>query len=156
MFKFSDIDRGYEALKKRAGEIRDRKVTIGVHGKDDNRGDAETNVLIGTAHEFGTDKLPERSFLRKTLDRHGAEYTAYARSLSLKVLAGEMSGDRALGLLGERVKSDVIAMFNNNEIRPDISDATKKRKGSSTVLIDTGSLKQAIDYIVRQSGAEGL
>lgn len=153
MFKFADVDKGYGALKKRVAEIKNRKVTVGVHGKDDNRGDFTTNVEIGTLHEFGGANMPERSFLRATLDKHGSEYAAFARELALRIVAGSMTSERALGLLGEKVKADVVAMFNANEIRPDISEATKLAKGSSTVLIDTGSLKQAIDYIVRQSGA---
>jgi len=154
MFKFGDFDRGYADTKKRLVAIKDRRVTIGVHGKDDNRGDFTTNVEVGTLHEFGGENAPERSFLRVTLDKNGAEYASYARSLASQVVDGRMSIERALGLLGEKVKSDVVARFNANEIRPDISEKTKKAKGSSTVLIDTGSLKQSIDYVVRAIGAE--
>ena len=149
MFKMKDFDRGYAETKKRLAEIGKRKVTVGIHGKDDARGDELTNVELATIHEFGAGNNPERSFLRRTLDEHGAEYATYARELALKVIDGKLTSERALGLLGMKVKSDVIRLFDTNQINPDISDATKARKGSSTVLIDTASLKQAIDFVVR-------
>ncbi len=145
-----DFDRGYIETKKAAADINNRRVTIGIHGKDDNRASALTNVLIGTIHEYGAGNNPERSFLRKTIDNHASEYAAYALELSGKVLDRKMDSERALGLLGEKVKADVIRTFNQNEIRPDISEARKKQKGSSTVLIDTAALKQSIDYVVRK------
>jgi hypothetical protein len=154
MFKFADLDKGYGALKKRVAEIKNRKVTIGIHGKGESR--IPTNAEIGSIHEFGGENMPERSFLRVTLDKNGAEYAAMARKLSKLVIDGRIDSQRALGLLGEKIKADVVAMFNANAIRPDISEATKKAKGSTTVLIDTGSLKQAIDYVVHQSGASGI
>jgi hypothetical protein len=192
MFNFKDVDKGYDAMKKRAESIKNRRVTVGIHAKDDGRTGSEdktTNLQVGTAHEFGATihhpggtpykvvkdldgttravflkkgdptatwvtaphviELPERSFLRATLDEKGPEYVKLCREFSIKVLEGQMSIDRAMGLLGARIKADVVQRFNDNRIRPDISADTKRRKGSSTVLIDTGSLKQSIDYLVR-------
>jgi hypothetical protein len=150
MFKFGDVDKGYDATKARLEAIKSRRVTVGIHGKDDDRADGPTNVDVGTWLEFGTDTSPERSFLRKALDKHQAEYVTYTRELSGQVVDGKLTIERALGLLGERVKADVVRMFDTNQIRPDITEATKRRKGSSTVGIDTASLKQSIDYLVRQ------
>ncbi len=150
MFRFGDIDRGYADLKKRLTSIGKRKVTVGVHGEDEARADEVTNVVLATMHEYGTDTLEERSFLRRALEEHGAEYAAYARELALKVIDGKLTIDTALGLLGVRVKADVIRLFDTNAIRPDISEATKEAKGSSTVLVDSASLKQSIDFVVQK------
>lgn len=40
---------------------------VGVLGGNGNRTDAVTNADVGAAHEFGTDKLPVRSFLREPI-----------------------------------------------------------------------------------------
>lgn len=156
MLKFNDIDKGYGDLKKRLGEMKNRKVTVGVHGKDDARAGEISNVALMTAHEYGTEHLPERSVLRRMMDEHGAEFAKVARELAVKVADGALTTDRALGLLGEKVKATAVSYFDRNLIRPDISEATKERKGSSTVLLDTASLKQAIDYIVRSLAESAL
>jgi hypothetical protein len=150
MFKFSDFDRGYKETRARLESIKKRRVTVGVHGQNDSRGDTLTNVLVGTWLEYGTDTAPERSFLRKTLDMHADAYVAYTRELSIQVIDGKMTIERALGLLGMKIKADVVRLFDTNAIRPDITEATKKAKGSSTVGIDTGALKQSIDFVVRK------
>lgn len=150
MLRIGDSDKGYDALRKRLAEIKNRKVTIGLHGKDDARAGEISNVALATAHEYGTEDLPERSFLRRAMDEHGADFAKYARQLAVMVVDGKLTTDRALGLLGAMVKAVVVSYFDRNLIRPDISEATKERKGSSTVLLDTASMKQAIDYVVRQ------
>ncbi len=187
MLQIKDIDRGYAEMRKRVEDLKNRRITVGIHAKDDGRssaGDKTTNLQIGTAHEFGaviqhpggtpymlvkgravflkkgdaratgvtqphTIVLAERSFLRTTLDENGPKYVAMCKQMSVQVLEGKLIVDRALGLLGEAIKADVVMRFNRNAIRPDISEATKQRKGSTTVLIDTAALKQSIDYIVR-------
>lgn len=148
MMRVLDNDRGWERLRKLAHElsVRRRRVTVGVHADQASRSDELDNIDIGTIHEYGLG-VPERSFIRATIDEHAERYTKQAKELLGRVLDGKLSADDALALLGEVVKRDIVQRINDG-IDPPNAPATIAEKGSSKPLIDTGSLKQSIDYVV--------
>lgn len=148
MMRVFDNDRGWERLRKLTHElaVRRRRVTVGVHADQASRSDELDNIDIGTIHEYGLG-VPERSFIRATIDEHAERYTKQAKELLGRVLDGKLSADDALALLGEVVKRDIIQRINEG-IDPPNAPATIAEKGSSKPLIDTGSLKQSIDYVV--------
>ncbi len=127
-------------------------VLVGVQGRGAtlNR-DGLTNVALATIHEFGVpeSKIPERSFIRATIDANQAKYFRFIQKLSGKVILGEMSEERALNLLGLLVVSDIQARIEAG-IEPDLKPATIARKGSSTPLIDSGILKNSITHEVEK------
>jgi hypothetical protein len=103
---------------------------------------------VTKAHEI---KIPSRSFLRSTADENARTYAgAISRGLG-RTVDGKTTIEQVLGLVGEKVVADV-----NRRIRagltPDIKAATKRRKGSSKPLIDSGQLVNSITYEVRKTG----
>jgi phage gpG-like protein len=78
-FDTKNLDALIKALKTNM-----KKVRVGILGgktmRNNGGGQGPTNATIGAAHEFGTDKMPQRSFLRmpisenlqKELESHGA------------------------------------------------------------------------------------
>lgn len=70
MTTIRDTDRGWKALRDLARDLK-RK---GVHAKvglldDGSREGTFTIAALGAVHEFGTAKIPERSFIRAGFDR---------------------------------------------------------------------------------------
>jgi len=59
--------------------------------------------------------------------------------------------EQALGLIGTVAVNIVKGAFLTRGYGEwlDITDATKEAKGSSQVLIDTGTLRNSISYVVR-------
>ena len=59
--------------------------------------------------------------------------------------------EQALGLIGTAAVNIVKGAFLTRGYGEwlDITDATKEAKGSSQVLIDTGTLRNSISYVVR-------
>lgn len=120
-----------------------------------------TLVEIGSVHEFGTKdgKIPERSFLRGTLDK---KESAYGKALTgaLQRALDEVSIDgigdvagafaRQLDVLGLRVVRDVQTTIRDSGPGwPPNAPLTIALKGSSKPLIDTGRLRQSIRHAVR-------
>lgn len=136
-----------KAFKRRGG-----RVLVGVQGRDAtlNR-DGLTNVALATIHEFGLPDvgIPERSFIRATIDANQAKYFRFVQKLSGKVILGEMTEERALNLLGLLVVSDIQARIEAG-ISPELKPATIARKGSSKPLIDSGILKNSITHEVEK------
>lgn len=133
---------------------------VGIQGTEgdaphtDEHGDEEdgglTNLELGTIHEYGVPSagIPERSFLRATLDAYATKYVQMVRDLGRSVIDGKRTIEQALGLLGARVRADVVGWIDDGRVTPDISDETKRRKGSTKPLVDLGQLKGAITYVV--------
>jgi hypothetical protein len=98
--------------------------------------------------------IPERSFIRATVDKKRSEIAEMIQKLVGKLLDGGKPRD-LLGLLGLKVKSDMQASMENG-LSPDLSPSTiaQRRNGGTKPLIDTGALRNAIDFKIRKEGDE--
>lgn len=92
--------------------------------------------------------IPERSFIRSTLKEKRKEIIARQIKLLKKIAKGELTEQKALGLLGEFV-SDLIKQKIKSLKSPPNAPITIKRKGSSNPLIDEGQLANSITYKVK-------
>jgi hypothetical protein len=117
----------------------------GVH----KNGEGMTVAQIGAIHEFGSQdgRIPERSFMRSSVDASGSELERIIEKLVGKITDGKMQTTQALGVVGEFVKGKMISRINSG-IPPANAPATIARKGSSQPLIDTGQMKNSIEWQV--------
>lgn len=124
-------------------------LTAGVHSDDANHthgsGEGMTVGDIATIHEFGAPAagIPARSFVRGWYDE---QFTEIASVLKQEIGAA-MKGTRPMGVAFERAALRLEGSIKGRirrHIPPPLAPATVKRKGSSTPLIDTGQLIQAI------------
>lgn len=160
-----DIDKGWGPYAKFvSGLSPESALYVGVTGdkalKQD--GDGATVAEVALFHEFGTegtsvtsaeDKpgrfhfgLPERSFIRATLETEKAQHQALATKLMEKVMDNKMGLGQALDILGAKIASDIQRFIASNKVKPPSSEATNKAKGSTTTLVDKGPLKAAITW----------
>lgn len=151
----TDRDLGYRALMRRLGELRDISVSVGVRGGQLAGGavlvdgdDEDDIVEIAAVHEFGSrdGRIPERSFLRSTADENVRKYERLLERATERVVAGAVP-EFAFGLVGAVAVGDVQRKIAAG-VPPPNAPSTMQRKGSSTPLVDTGRLRQSIDYLV--------
>lgn len=116
-----------------------------------------TVAEIAQIHEFGAPSrnIPERSFIRSTVRAKQEKYDNQLESLSNQVFDanGKMTIDRALGIIGQSVSSDMKATIRAG-ISPALSASTIAAKGSDVPLIDTGQMINAISYEVEMDGSK--
>ena len=156
------IDRGWEAIQQRMESLRGAGavVAVGVQGAEaaaNHQHSHMTVAQIATVHEFGkvihqprmrrTIVIPERSFLRKTLDQYQEAIARRQVLLTQGYLLGKFDLKPALELLGQYVVGLVKQRIANG-IAPPNSPYTIANKGSSKPLIDTGQLRNSITYKV--------
>lgn len=167
--KIVDRDKGFNKFLQQAKELsKNSQVAIGVRGQDASEkktGSTDTGAKftpmqapsladVATWMEYGTERngghVPERSYIRSTMTENHTFYVKMMVTLAMKVLdpKSPMPVETALGLAGEKVKMDVMNKIRSN-IPPALSPQTTDRKGSTTALIDTGQLINAITYDVR-------
>ncbi|EKN3889830.1 TPA: hypothetical protein ACVU0F_000648 [Yersinia enterocolitica] len=108
-------------------------------------------IEVGTAHEFGTEDLDERSFLRAPFTLKKSEINQAIERGIAAVGSGKMDADKALNLIGVVARNISVKAFETAGYGtwPDIKEATKKAKGSSGILIDKGELRGVITWEVR-------
>lgn len=117
--------------------------------KSDGMLSAPTVLEVGIWHEYGTQHVPMRSFLRAPFEINKALLSNLIASQFARVEDG-FDADKALGIVGLAAVNISRGAFTTRGYGswPDISQATKDAKGSSQVLIDTGILRNAITWVV--------
>lgn len=155
--KVRDQARVLRRVEKNFGEINDLHVVVGVpmgtKARDD--GDPATMAEVAFYNEFGTDDIPERSFLRSTIDENNQKYARLYEKLMGAVLENRTTVKKAMGQLAAKAKADVQAKIRSNIPPPNASSTLEKKKPKTKTLIDSGQLLQSITYEVRDGKPDG-
>jgi hypothetical protein len=131
-----------DKLRKTLQTMGAKAVKVGVLGSD-----GSDIVQVATFNEYGTQNIPERSFIRSTMTANQAKYAKGLKRAFEAVLDNRIGPEQALGLVGLEVQKDIQARIT--ELRdPPNADATVAAKGSSNPLIDTGRLRQSVTFDV--------
>lgn len=152
-------------LIKKLSNIDNKVIRVGIVGNADSE-----MSMIGGVHEFGVTikvtkkmrawfafqgfplkattkeiKIPERSFIRSTFDDKKAVDNVF--SGMDRIFDVEIDSSKLPEIIGANMQGKIRDKIGSN-IKPSNSDMTRVRKGSSRTLIDSGRLKDAIDYEV--------
>lgn len=130
-----------------------KKVYVGV---PEGAGDDENGTplaVIAAANEFGTadGHIPERSFMRSTVAENRDKYMRLNVRNARTIMRGGQTMTEALHQLGVMAVGDVQKKIAQGDFEANAA-STVKRKGSSHPLIDTGRLRQSINYQVGEKG----
>jgi len=141
-----DIDRGLKKFMRELQHAKNLEVVIGLQEGDTN---GELSIAEYAAYnEYGTGKIPERSFMRSTFDEKVSDINRDIDNKYRQVQAGKMNIYSALNLVGLRHGRDIQKKIGSN-ISPANSPMTIAKKGSGKTLIDTGAMINAVRHIVR-------
>lgn len=131
----------------------DVTIVVGVHSDDANHthgtGEGTTVGDIATWMEFGTQTVPQRSFIRGWFDERQDFIASTLRAQYQAVISGKRTAEQAEARAALAFEGDVKQRILEN-IPPPLSPKTIKRKGSSLALVDTGQLRNAIRAIVKR------
>lgn len=135
---------GIELLKQAKGATIKVGILSGT-GEHPNAKHGQTIAEIGYWNEFGTERIPPRPFLRTGLMDNITRYRGVLKTVVRNVLLRKMSHDQGMAIIGEMAKVDVQAKIV--AIRsPENAEFTKEKKKSSNPLVDTGALRQHINW----------
>lgn len=151
--KFKDTDNGYNDLVKRLFAGDKPTVAVGIFEKEGaaTTGDGTTIIEVATWQEFGTEEIPERSFLRAWFDENIDKAGEALRRLMVSVVQGKRTKEQALELFGAWLQGQIQARISAG-ISPPNAESTIAKKGSSTPLIDKGQLRSSITFKVAMNG----
>lgn len=145
-FEVKGLDKILKALKTPAS------VRVGILGaKVQRQGGGLTNAQIGAQHEFGTTRLPVRSFLRlpltTLLGKRLEESGALDKAALAKVIA-EGSPREWLERVGVLAEGLVIEAFATSGFGTWIQSNMTRKKVQQT-LVESGQLRDSITHEVK-------
>lgn len=148
------VDRGYRKLLDAfaALGVRNTVITVGVHAADGREVHADsefgdTVLDIAIANEFGTETIPQRSFIRAWFDENRTKNKEAIKRMLQSVIGGKRTRTQAFELLGQAFVGQIQRKIAQG-ISPPNSPATVAWKGSSKPLINTGQLRTSITYAI--------
>lgn len=174
--KHGKITVDLDQLEKAKKELSKKYVTrVGILAGAANRDDSGqmTNAMIGAVHEFGvkSKNIPQRSFLRHPLHFKRLELTK-KMSIIERVFRGmlvrdayKVLGNEAINIIDQAFRSRGFGQWPQSKratVRAKLNKLSgRKRKKIEamsfeqqaeqfTPLIDTGQLRRAVDYEVRE------
>lgn len=137
-------------LEKISKEMRKPgQVRVGIPAGSNAYPDGTSVIMVGAVQEFGSPSrgIPERSYLRSTINEKRRTYKALLAKLGAKIGTGEITSAKAMNILGATVQADVQEKIRKLRAPPN-APLTVLEKGSSNPLIDTGHLRQVITWIL--------
>ncbi len=138
MATVTDTDLGYRAVLKSLGELGGVEVLAGP--------DTPELGQIAAFNDLGTDTIPERPFMRQTMDVHQVEYADMMGEAGGLVLDGV--GVRvAYSVPGQKMVDDIQHAIVTWDSPPN-APSTVAKKGFDDPLVDTLALHDSIDFEV--------
>lgn len=149
-FGFTDLTpegkRYFENLKK----LAEMEVVVGFQ-EGQQYDDGTSLAEVAAYNEFGSSDTPERPFMRQSFERHEDVLHAACEDVNDSLAAGD-TVEHALDTLGVVVKGLVQNEIREGGFAPN-APSTIRQKKSDQPLIDTGHMRQSVNYIVRKVGA---
>lgn len=97
-------------------------------------------------------KIPPRPIFDVVVKKKGNEWVKEAQQLAQEILVGKIGDAEAKEVLGALMADDIKGVMNDKKNWIPNAPSTARRKGKNTPLIDTGELRDAIDYIAQEKG----
>ncbi len=152
----SDTAQGGEWLERALKELDGMEVCVGFqHGeaKEENGADV---CDVAMFNEFGTEHMPSRPFLRKSIDENESRIQEFVDETMGAVLQGYPAG-QALKEIGLFQKDLIQEKITEGSFKEN-AESTRKRKrrrhkdGEVKPLIDTGTMRASVGYVIRKKG----
>ena len=118
-------------------------------------GDGTSVIKVGAMHEYGAGKIPRRSFLRTPFIMKDKEISNFLLDMFKRVAEKGLDAEKALSIVGVKAVNISQGAFTSKGYGTwqALKQSTINEKGSSQILIDTGTLRSSITYIVRDANA---
>lgn len=92
--------------------------------------------------------IPPRPMLRITWRLKSKNWVQQAGKLAKSVLEGKAKGNTMPHKLGALIADDIKDVMSTSSLFAENRPSTVRKKGKNTPLIDTGELRDAVDYVV--------
>lgn len=139
-------------LREMLEELDSLEVRVGFQAGQSNDDNGVDICDIAAWNELGTSTgIPARPFIRNTADNHENEINRFATNLVKKLCSGELTAEEMLKKLGVYVKGLMQKEIKDGDYIPN-APSTIAKKSSDKPLIDTGRMRQSVNYVIKEKG----
>ncbi len=153
-----------ENMKRQLEELCGKEIHVGFQNdgkkakrrnKNGQTEEDKTVTVLDVAmwNELGTSSAPSRPFIRGTIDSRGEKITKFMEAEKRRVISGDITSEEALKQVGAMVVGEVQDYIRNGEFVPN-AQSTIDKKGSDKPLIDTGTMRQSVHYVIKEKGED--
>ncbi len=136
----------FDELKK----LAQMEVKVGFQSGEGSHSSGVDLCEIAAFNELGTQHIPARPFIRQTADSNEEGILSFMTAEVAKVAQGGTAED-ALKRIGTMTKGLMQGTISSGDFTPN-APSTIKRKGSATPLLDTGAMRQGVNFQVKNRG----
>lgn len=141
-----------EQFYRMLAELADKEVRIGFQHGEASEDDGTDICDIAAWNELGTEHIPSRQFLRKSVDENEGKINQFLQAEARSLASGK-TAETLLNEIGNFQKSLVQEKITEGSFAPN-AESTIRRKGSSKPLIDTGRMRQSVNYVIKRKGQD--
>ena len=142
-----EIDRGWIRIQKASAQLNGRQLRVGFPA-DIVSQDGTPVAEYAAYNEFGTEQIPARPFLRRTIDESRSGFGQYVRrTIDTLLFSGLGTKEFAMDLLGNWMVARVRRTIQNSPswAQPN-APSTVARKEGDHPLIDTGLMLRSVTF----------
>jgi hypothetical protein len=148
VIEIKDKDSGLISVQKMLKGLKKMNLSVGVFSDAVNT-EEKTQTYVADyaiANEYGIGHIPERSFIRSTVNEKQDEWSKLMGNVLLEAFEGKQNLDTGIYKVGAIARRDIIAKIDSN-INPPNAPSTIKKKGvrKNKTLIDHGVLRSSIE-----------
>ena len=126
------------------------EVQVGWQG-DEAYDDGITVAQVAAYNELGTSTIPPRPFMQQSFEKHQSELQSLC-DVATNGIANGSTTEAELNKLGVGLKGLVQDEIVGGGFTPN-APSTIRKKGSAQPLIDTGYMRQTVNYVIKPRGA---
>lgn len=150
-FGFTDLTpegkRYFQELKK----LAELEVVVG-YQEGQTYDDGASLSEVAAYNEFGSSDTPARPFMKQSFEKRERELQAACNQVNISLSNGD-TAQHALNVLGVVAKGMVQEEIGSGDFVPN-APSTVRQKKSDQPLIDTGHMRQSVNYVIRKAGTE--
>ena len=125
-------------------ELKELEVRVGFQRGKAQEEDGTDICDVAAFNELGTDHIPARPFIRQSVDDNESKINSFLKE-EVKDFAQGKSAEQILKEIGIFQKDLMQDKITSGSFAPN-AESTIKKKGSSKPLVDTGRMRQSVNY----------
>lgn len=132
-------------------ELKELEVRVGFQRGKAQEEDGTDICDVAAFNELGTDHIPARPFIRQSVDDNESKINSFLKE-EVKDFAQGKSAEQILKEIGIFQKDLMQDKITSGSFAPN-AESTIKKKGSSKPLVDTGRMRQSVNYAIQKKGS---
>lgn len=149
-FGFTDMTPEGKKFMRELEKLANLEVQVGFQSGDKTYEGGADVAAVAAYNEFGSSNTPARPFMKQSFENHEDGLKKACEKVN-SVLASGGTAEMALNQLGVYCKGLVQSEIVDGGFEPN-APSTIAAKGSSQPLIDTGTMRGSVNYVIKNRG----